>query len=74
MPKVSNKAWSKYKRIVQNFLDQDSGRQEIVWAKHINQILRIANLLVFVFFSRLFYNVACCGGKEENVDCHHTLL
>lgn len=39
MPKVSNKAWSKYKRIVQNFLDQDSGRQEIVWAKHINQIL-----------------------------------
>ena len=39
MPKVSNKAWSKYKRIVQNFLDQDSGRQKIVWAKHINQIL-----------------------------------
>ena len=39
MPKISNKAWSKYKKIVQNFLDQDSGRQKIVWAKHINQIL-----------------------------------
>lgn len=39
MPKVSNKAWSKYKRIIQNFLDQDSGRQEIVWARHINQPL-----------------------------------
>ena len=39
MPKVSNKAWSRYKNIVQNFLDQDSGRQKIVWAKHINQIL-----------------------------------
>lgn len=39
MPKVSNKAWSKYKRIVQNFLDQDSGRQKIIWASHIDQIL-----------------------------------
>ena len=39
MPKVSNKAWSRYKKIVQNFLDQDSGRQKIVWARHIDQIL-----------------------------------
>ena len=39
MPKVSNKAWSKYKRIVQNFLDQDSGRQKIIWASHIDQTL-----------------------------------
>ena len=39
MPKVSNKAWSKYKRTVQNFLDQDSGRQKIIWASHIDQIL-----------------------------------
>lgn len=39
MPKVSNKAWSKYKRVVQNFLDQDSGRQKIIWASHIDQIL-----------------------------------
>ena len=39
MPKVSNKAWSRYKKIVQNFLDQDSGRQKIIWARHIDQIL-----------------------------------
>ena len=39
MPKVSNKAWSKSKSIVQNFLDQDSGRQKIIWASHIDQIL-----------------------------------
>lgn len=39
MPLVSDKAWSKYKKIVQDFLDQDTGRQKIVWAKHINQPL-----------------------------------
>ena len=39
MPKVSNKAWSKYKRTVQHFLEQDSGRQKIIWASHIDQIL-----------------------------------
>ena len=39
MPLVSDKAWSKYKKIIQDFLDQDAGRQKIVWAKHINQTL-----------------------------------
>ena len=39
MPLVSDKAWAKYKKIVQDFLDQDTGRQKIVWAKHINQPL-----------------------------------
>ena len=39
MPLVSDKAWSKYKKIIQNFLDQAAGRQKIVWAKHINQTL-----------------------------------
>ncbi len=39
MPLVSDKAWSKYKKIIQDFLDQDTGRQKIVWAKHINQPL-----------------------------------
>ena len=39
MQLVSDKAWSKYKKIIQDFLDQDTGRQKIVWAKHINQPL-----------------------------------
>lgn len=39
MKLVSDKAWSKYKKIVQDFLDQDAGRQPIIWAKHINQLL-----------------------------------
>ena len=39
MVKVSNKAWAKYKRIVQDFLDEDAGKQKIIWAKHIDQML-----------------------------------
>ena len=39
MVKVSDKAWAKYKRIVQDFLDEDAGKQKIIWAKHINQML-----------------------------------
>lgn len=36
---VSNKSWDRYKLIIQNFLDDDAGRQTITWAKHVNQIL-----------------------------------
>ena len=39
MVKVSDKAWAKYKRIIQDFLDEDAGKQKIIWAKHINQML-----------------------------------
>ena len=39
MVKVSDKAWAKYKRIVQDFLDEDAGKQKIIWAKHIDQML-----------------------------------
>lgn len=36
---VSNKAWDKYKKHVKNFLNFDAGRQTIIWAKHVNQML-----------------------------------
>lgn len=36
---VSDKAWARYKKIITDFLDVDAGRQKIVWAKHIDQIL-----------------------------------
>lgn len=39
MAKIPDSAWNKYKAIVQNFLDQDSGLQEIIWARHIDQML-----------------------------------
>lgn len=37
--RISDKAWAKYKKVVQDFLDQDAGRQKIIWAKHIDQML-----------------------------------
>lgn len=39
MFKVPDSAWAKYKSIIQNFLDQDAGLQDITWARHIDQIL-----------------------------------
>lgn len=36
---VSNKVWDKYKRIITDFLDLDAGRQDITWAKSVNQFL-----------------------------------
>ena len=39
---ISNKAWNRYKKIVQNFLDFDAGRQPVHWLKHIDQQLAFA--------------------------------
>lgn len=43
MPKdffgIPPKAWSRYKNIVNNFIDKDSGRQPILWLRKINQML-----------------------------------
>jgi hypothetical protein len=36
---VSNKAWDRYKKNIKRFMDQDAGRQTIIWAKHVNQML-----------------------------------
>jgi hypothetical protein len=36
---ISDKAWARYKKIITDFLDVDAGRQKIVWAKHIDQLL-----------------------------------
>ena len=36
---VSNKAWDRYKRQIKGFLDIDAGRQTIIWARHLDQML-----------------------------------
>lgn len=36
---VPNKSWDRYKQIITQFMDVDAGRQTIVWAKNVNQIL-----------------------------------
>lgn len=36
---VSNKSWDRYKKHIKAFLDQDAGRQTVIWARHVDQIL-----------------------------------
>ena len=35
---LSDKFWSKYKKIVSNFLDNDAGKQKITWAHRLDQL------------------------------------
>lgn len=32
---VSDKAWNRYKKVVQRFMDDDTGLQKVTWLKHI---------------------------------------
>ena len=36
---VKNRSWDRYKKIINDFLDIDAGRQTITWAKNVNQLL-----------------------------------
>lgn len=36
---IPNKSWDRYKGIINNFLDLDAGRQKIIWAKAVDQML-----------------------------------
>lgn len=36
---VPNKSWDKYKKVITTFIDQDAGRQTIIWAKNVDQLL-----------------------------------
>lgn len=36
---IPNKSWDRYKNIIQNFLDIDAGKQKIIWAKNVDQLL-----------------------------------
>lgn len=39
---ISNKAWNRYKKIVQKFLNLDAGRQKVFWMQHVDQMLAFA--------------------------------
>lgn len=36
---IPNKSWDRYKGIINNFLDVDAGRQKLIWAKAVDQLL-----------------------------------
>ena len=35
---LGNKVWNRYKKIISGFLDNDSGRQHIIWAHKMDQL------------------------------------
>lgn len=36
---VSNRSWDRYKKHIKQFLNQDAGRQSVIWCKHLDQLL-----------------------------------
>lgn len=38
MAYVSDKAWERYKKIINNFIDTDAGKQRFIWLKKIEQL------------------------------------
>ena len=36
---VSNRSWNRYKKHIKSFLNQDAGRQTVIWCKHLDQML-----------------------------------
>ena len=36
---VPNKSWDRYKNIINTFMNVDAGRQTIIWAKNVDQLL-----------------------------------
>ena len=36
---VSNRSWDRYKKHIKGFLNQDAGRQTVIWCRHLNQML-----------------------------------
>lgn len=49
---VKNRSWDRYKKIINDFLDIDAGRQTITWAKNVNQLLshgedEILNIIIY---------------------------
>lgn len=79
---VSNTSWERYKKHVRNFLDNDAGRQTIIWAKNINELLthgedkipwyeriEIEALCYYNAFRNWPINVATVSGEtdEENL-------
>lgn len=58
---IPNKSWDRYKSIINDFLDIDAGRQKIIWAKAVNQLLSHGEDSTQMYFKKeiealCFYN------------------
>lgn len=80
---VSDVIWSKYKNIVQDFMDMDAGLQEVIWLKHIQYPLpfgeddaegnyipiTLKGLVNYNAFRTWPLNVGTLSGELDEVNC-----
>lgn len=62
---VSNRSWDRYKKHIKAFLDNDAGRQTIIWAKHVNEMLSHAEDFV-PQYHRIEIEVLCYYNAFRN--------
>ena len=59
MAYVSDKSWDRYKRIINNFIDKDAGKQKFIWLRRVNQPSQYAEdsspVYVPVYLDGLFH-------------------
>lgn len=80
---VSDKMWSKYKHIVQNFIDRDAGLQEVIWLKHLQyplpfgedndednyESIPLQALINYNSFRTWPLNVGTPSGELDEINC-----
>lgn len=79
---VSNRSWDRYKKHIKGFLNQDAGRQTVIWAKHLNQMLshgedtvptyrkiKIEGLCSYNAFRNWPLNSTTVSGENDDENC-----
>ena len=77
---VNDSIWKKYKHIVQNFIDQDAGLQEVIWLKHIQYValtpflkcperIPLQALINYNAFRTWPLNVGTPSGELDEINC-----
>lgn len=62
---LSDKFWSKYKKIISDFLDNDAGKQKIIWAHQVDQLTPFGEDSVPVY-DRIELEVLCYYNAFRN--------
>ena len=79
---VSNKSWERYKKHIKGFLDNDAGRQTVIWARHLDQLLShgedtiptyqkvmIEGLVYYNAFRNWPLNTPSISGESDEENC-----
>lgn len=79
---VSNRSWDRYKKHIKSFLNQDAGRQTVIWCKHLDQMLShgedtiptyrrvdIEALCYYNAFRNWPLNTSSVSGENDDENC-----